>query len=450
MPQPIITVLVPVFNTEDYLPECLDALAAQTLEEVKFILIDDGSTDGSPKIIDERVRSDERFSVIRKANSGYGASMNMGLDAVDTKYVGIVEPDDIPSSDMFFELVQLAERTCADIVKSNYYEHSSDSQPESDPLIRNLCESLPQEQTFSPKTEKTVLRASAAIWSAIYRTDYLRRRKIRFLETPGASFQDTSFNLKSLMGTDKITLTPRGFLHYRTDNSNSSVKAADKVFFICDEYREVWRFLEENPPLHDSFAHQVASIQFDGYCWNLWRLARRYREAFFDRFLSEYQHLDNQGLLSRSAFSEHSWFDLQQLLHDPDEFFMRACGARGVTQTLLLTLCEGVSQQSFESYIKTRPEHEEIIVQSEAPLSFDIWPLAEKDYRIKVLPEMCPNGTLDDTDIRGDNLDKIALGPSGREKASGKGPFDRAQNFMMTKLANKLLLKHRDQKGSAR
>ena len=73
MPQPIITVLVPIYNTEQYLSECLDALAAQTLDEIKFILIDDGSTDSSPNIIDNCIKSDKRFSVIRKANSGYGA-----------------------------------------------------------------------------------------------------------------------------------------------------------------------------------------------------------------------------------------------------------------------------------------------------------------------------------------------------------------------------------------
>ena len=435
MPQPIITVLVPVYNVEKYLPECLDALAAQTLDEIEFILIDDGSTDNSSTIIDNRIKSDKRFSVIRKENSGYGASMNMGLDAVVTKYIGIVEPDDFPSSDMFLELTQLAEKTCADVVKSNYYEHLSGNPPENDAFIPNLSKDLPTEQIFSSKNEKAILKASAAIWSSIYRTDYLREKKIRFLETPGASFQDTSFNLKTLMGTDKIALTPQAFLHYRTDNSNSSVKAADKVFFICDEYREVWRFLEESPLLHDSFAQDLASVQFDGYCWNLWRLARKHREAFFDRFLSEFQHLDDQGLLAPRAFSEQSWNDLQQLLREPDEFFMRACGARGISQSLLLNLSGETSQQQFEDYIKTRPACEEIIIRSEAALSFDIWPIAEKDYRIKVLSEMCPSGTLDDCDVRGDILNKATLTQPDDVRESSEGPLFHALGRAAAKLA---------------
>lgn len=409
MPQPIITVLVPIYNTDKYLPECLDALAAQTLKEIRFILIDDGSTDGSPEIMDSRARSDERFSVIRKPNSGYGASMNAGLDAAGTKYIGIVEPDDIPSSNMFLELVDLAERTCADVVKSNYYEHLSGNQPEEDSLVFNLSRDLPSERVFSPKKKKAILRASAAIWSGIYRTDYLREKDIRFLETPGASFQDTSFNLKALMGTDSAALTPQAFLHYRIDNSNSSVKAANKVFFICDEYQEVWRFLKEDPFLYNSFAQDIAAIQFDGYCWNLWRLARKHREVFFNRFLSECRDLDDQGLFERALFSERGWSDLQQLLHEPDEFFMRACGARGISQSLLLTVCEGVGQRPFESYISGRPACEEILVQFKGTPAFDIWPIAKNDYRIKVLSEMCPDGILADSDTRGDKLSKDSL-----------------------------------------
>ena len=68
-----VSVLVPVYNVKKYLRQCLDSLAAQTLAEIEFICIDDGSTDGSEKILDEYAKRDARFRVIHKANSGYGA-----------------------------------------------------------------------------------------------------------------------------------------------------------------------------------------------------------------------------------------------------------------------------------------------------------------------------------------------------------------------------------------
>lgn len=86
-----VSVLVPVYNVKTYLRECLDSLAAQTLEHIEFVCIDDGSTDGSSEILDEYAGRDARFRVIHKENSGYGMSMNIGLRAACGKYIGIVE-----------------------------------------------------------------------------------------------------------------------------------------------------------------------------------------------------------------------------------------------------------------------------------------------------------------------------------------------------------------------
>ena len=86
-----VSVLVPVYNVRKYLAQCLDSLAAQTMDDIEFICIDDGSTDGSEKMLDEYAEKDRRFHVIHKANSGYGASMNVGLHAARGEYIGIVE-----------------------------------------------------------------------------------------------------------------------------------------------------------------------------------------------------------------------------------------------------------------------------------------------------------------------------------------------------------------------
>ncbi len=409
MSEALVTVLVPVYNTEKYLEQCLDALVSQTLKDIRFICIDDGSTDSSPAVLADFARNDERFRVITKRNSGYGASMNIGLDAVETKYVGIVEPDDIPAADMFESLVGLAEKTNADVVKSNYYEHRDNRPLFDDELVKNLDAGLPYGRPFSPAEHPNVLNASASIWSCLYRKDYLDREGIRFLETPGASFQDTSFNLMALTGAKKLALTSTGYLHYRTDNSASSVKAGDKVFYICDEYVRVWDFFEKRPNLHAQFAKQIAAIQFRGYCWNQWRLARKFREQFFNRFYDEYRKFESQGLLDKNLFNDQEWSDVRQLVDEPDVFFMRACGARGIQKSAIVTIDEDTTQEEFEKFVTSCSSNEEIIADFPNGAAFDIWPIAKKDYRIKVLSEMCPGGALDDSDIRGESIRRVTL-----------------------------------------
>ena len=102
-----ISVLVPIYNVKQYLAECIDSIIMQTLTNIEIILLDDGSTDGSAEICDEYAQKDQRIKVIHKPNSGYGATMNIGLDNARGKYVGIVESDDYIRPEMYEEQYKL-------------------------------------------------------------------------------------------------------------------------------------------------------------------------------------------------------------------------------------------------------------------------------------------------------------------------------------------------------
>lgn len=96
---PKVSLLVPICNVERYLRECLDSAVAQTLKDIEIICINDGSTDSSPDIIREYMERDPRVKMIDKANSGYGDSMNRGLEMACGEYVGILESDDFMFED---------------------------------------------------------------------------------------------------------------------------------------------------------------------------------------------------------------------------------------------------------------------------------------------------------------------------------------------------------------
>ena len=94
MGRPKVSIVVPIYNVEKYLRQCLDSVVNQTLKEIEIICVDDGSTDSSPEIIQEYVEKDNRVKVISKPNSGYGNSMNRGFDMAEGEYIGIVESDE--------------------------------------------------------------------------------------------------------------------------------------------------------------------------------------------------------------------------------------------------------------------------------------------------------------------------------------------------------------------
>ena len=103
-----VSIVVPIYNAELYLKQCLDSIINQTLKEIEIICVNDGSTDKSAKIVEEYAKKDNRIRVITKTNTGYGNSMNIGFDAAVGEYVGLIESDDFVDKEMFATLYNVA------------------------------------------------------------------------------------------------------------------------------------------------------------------------------------------------------------------------------------------------------------------------------------------------------------------------------------------------------
>ena len=247
---PKVSVVIPVYNVEKYLRQCMDSVVNQTLRELEIIAVDDGSTDSSGAILDEYAAADPRVKVIHKANGGYGIGMNTGFDAATGEYIGIVESDDYADPEMFETLYNRAKSQNLDVVKSGFYYYWSQPEERNEKVViasavmanRTLC---PRTEFQAPMEKVEFFNIKPTIWSAIYRKDFIRENNIRFNETPGASFQDASFNFKVMALAKRVQLIRDAFLHYRQDNENSSVNSPGKVFCVCDEYEEMQRFLED-------------------------------------------------------------------------------------------------------------------------------------------------------------------------------------------------------------
>ena len=116
MKKGLVSVIIPVYNTEKYLAECLDSLAAQTFTDFEAIIVDDGSTDGSPAICDEYAARDPRFRVIHKQNGGASSARNVGLDAAKGEYLFFLDSDDRIREDTLNKSINAAKEKNADLV----------------------------------------------------------------------------------------------------------------------------------------------------------------------------------------------------------------------------------------------------------------------------------------------------------------------------------------------
>ena len=105
-----ISVIVPVYNVEAYLPECIRSVLEQSMSDFEMILVDDGSTDGCPAICDAAAEQDDRVRVIHQKNGGLSRARNAGLDAARGEWIGFVDSDDCIHPDMYEKLLAAAEK----------------------------------------------------------------------------------------------------------------------------------------------------------------------------------------------------------------------------------------------------------------------------------------------------------------------------------------------------
>ena len=110
-----VSVILPVYNTEKYLPECLDSIINQSLRDIEIICVDDGSTDSSLQILKEYAEKDKRISVIHKNNGGQGSARNVGLNHAKGEYITFVDSDDYITEDMIYYLLKFLEDNKLDV-----------------------------------------------------------------------------------------------------------------------------------------------------------------------------------------------------------------------------------------------------------------------------------------------------------------------------------------------
>lgn len=320
---PKVSVVVPVYNVAAFLPACLDSICAQTLKDIEIIVVNDGSTDNSLEIAQEYAAKDNRVKILTKENRGYGHTMNLGFSHAKGAYIGIVESDDCARPEMFETLYNLAIQNDADLVRSNYWNMSENGTQFDLVDVLNLADA-PYESAFDTVNHPDILRGSPAIWTAIYKASFLKENGIEFLETPGASFQDTGFALKVFTSAHRMVITRKAFLNYRVDNAGSSVKSGAKMYCVCDEYSSFEQHLARNPERAQAFRYVVPSKKYETYVWNYNRLDVSLKPEFMERMSRDFAEAKAEGNLKQSAFQDVEWEELNELIEKPEKFSDRA------------------------------------------------------------------------------------------------------------------------------
>lgn len=254
---PVLSVIIPVYNSELYLKRCVDSLCMQTMHNLEVILVDDGSTDASGAICDEMAGHDGRIKVIHKKNEGQGIARNCGLTVAAGKYVAFVDSDDYMEQDAYEYVLEKMEQADAQLICFGYLKEDEEGHVVSAPTVRDAeyegvqvsKEFVPHFFGDDPKDDN--LRGVSACMS-VYRLDMIKEHKVCFASERKVFSEDTIFNLDYCKHVQKVVACSRILYHYRL-HETSFTKGYQRDRFdltvhfaeILNQYAEAYQIEKE-------------------------------------------------------------------------------------------------------------------------------------------------------------------------------------------------------------
>lgn len=278
MEQPLVSVIVPVYNVEKYLNQCLDSIVAQTWYNLDVILVDDGSTDNSGAICDEYARSDARIRVVHKKNEGLSAARNTGLDIARGEFIGFVDSDDWIEPNMFEDLYMgffKSDVSHKNVLFTNGMLYDYDDTTKQEVLARPWPWKRERPQTISSSDlGKAFLSESSNhyVWSKLYRREVFDL--VRFRE--GRNDEDTLFTYelaKAIRKSDWVVVEIDSIIYHYRNRPNSICNDLENPL-IHDRIRVLDEICEDCSISWPELAEWVEILKMKTLCWNLQRVYR--------------------------------------------------------------------------------------------------------------------------------------------------------------------------------
>lgn len=251
--QPLISVIVPIYNTEQYLHQCIDSIINQTYENLEIILIDDGATDDSGKICDEYAKKDNRITVIHQKNYGLVKSRKIGASIAKGKYISFVDSDDWLELEMYENLIKIILDSNADFIDFVYSKIDKNT--------NNPCK-IPPNRTSSDtiiindSIRKELIRKFLLInnqssniwvplWSKLIKKDLLKKAQL-LIDDKLTYGEDTICDLYLIQYANKIVYTNKCYYNYRVreDSMTHKKNIANNIPQIIIMLKEIYKFLD--------------------------------------------------------------------------------------------------------------------------------------------------------------------------------------------------------------
>ena len=259
-----VSVIIPVYNVEKYLPKCLDSVTGQTYEQLEIICVNDGSPDNSAAVLENYAKKDGRIKVVYQKNQGLSDARNTGIQSATGEYTVFLDSDDWLDTGAIAHAVTFAEDNNCDVVMWGYTREFGDKavekrifdgdrifgQEETRNLHRRLA-GLAGDELTNPENTDALVTA----WGKLYRTDIIKENAISFVDTKIIGTEDLLFNMYYFGFANSSAFIDKPYNHYRKDNETSLTRSYKSELFgqWSELYSRIRAYIDEND-LGEDFA----------------------------------------------------------------------------------------------------------------------------------------------------------------------------------------------------
>ena len=247
---PKVSIIIPVYNVEQFLDKCINSAKEQTLQDIEIILIDDESPDGSPQMCDEYAKKDYRIKVVHKKNGGLGFARNNGLELATGEYVTFLDSDDFVDMSTYEHLYNLVTKYDLDVVYYKFKRFVNEEDILSEKINNDITEysgkdvkELMLDIIASEPSAKMDHKIACSSCTALYRLSIIRENNVKFHSERELISEDLIFNLDYLKYAQKIAFNDSVHYYYRMNPmSLTSTVRTDRM----DKNIELYEYIKKN------------------------------------------------------------------------------------------------------------------------------------------------------------------------------------------------------------
>lgn len=235
-----VSIIVPVYNVEKFLPECLDSLINQTIKDIEIICVNDGSKDNSLTILQKYAQKDSRIKIIDQQNQGISAARNSGMKTASGEFIGFVDSDDWVDLNYYEKLYNAAKKFDSDIAVGDFIREGK--------VLKSKKLKFKSEtfyQGMEDKFKQILVPKLNYVWNKIYKHDFLKKVNLPF--PVGRVYEDMYWTPQILFYANGIVTVPDTYLHYRKNTGSIVTQKSAKVMKDCVfAEKEMLKFFEDN------------------------------------------------------------------------------------------------------------------------------------------------------------------------------------------------------------